>query len=55
MAGYLANLLVPLGLSPFVRSWLVVRRENLSMSCVLATVAIDRMIDGLVLAGVVLV
>lgn len=53
MAGYLANLLVPLGLSPFVRSWLVARKQNISMSCVLATVAIDRLVDGLVFMGIV--
>ncbi|WP_104018110.1 lysylphosphatidylglycerol synthase transmembrane domain-containing protein [Roseovarius nitratireducens] len=55
MAGYLANLLVPLGLSPFVRSWLIARKQKLSMSCVLATVAIDRLVDGLVFAGIVIV
>lgn len=54
MAGYLANLLVPLGLSPFVRSWLVARKQEISMSCVLATVAIDRLVDGLVFAGLVI-
>ena len=53
MAGYLANLLVPLGLSPFVRSWLVARAQGLSMSSVLATVAIDRLVDGLVFTGIV--
>jgi len=55
MAGYLADFLVPLGLSPFVRSWLVARKQNISMSCVLATVAIDRLIDGLVFAGTVVI
>lgn len=55
MAGYLANLLVPLGLSPFVRSWLVARKQDISVSCVLATVAIDRLVDGLVFAGFVFV
>ena len=54
MAGYLANLLVPLGLSPLVRSWLVARPEALAMSAVLASVAIDRLIDGIVFAGLVL-
>jgi hypothetical protein len=54
MAGYLANLLVPLGLSPLVRSWLVARLEALTMSAVLASVAIDRLIDGVVFAGLVL-
>ena len=53
MAGYLANLLVPLGLSPLVRSWLVARAQGLSMSSVLATVVIDRLVDGLVFAGIV--
>lgn len=54
MAGYLANLLVPLGLSPLVRAWLVARLEALTMSAVLASVAIDRLIDGIVFAGIVL-
>lgn len=54
MAGYLANLLVPLGLSPLVRSWLVARLEGLTMSAVLASVAIDRLVDGIVFAGLVL-
>ena len=48
MAGYFANFLVPLGISPIVRSWLVARREDLKMSAVLATVVIDRLIDGVV-------
>jgi len=53
MAGYLANLLVPLGLSPLVRAWLVARLDRLRMSAVLATVAIDRFIDGIVFTGFV--
>lgn len=53
MAGYLANLLLPLGLSPFVRSWLVARAHRLALSSVLATVAIDRLVDGLVFAAIV--
>lgn len=53
MAGYLASLLVPLGVSPFVRSWLVARRQHVAMTSVLATVAVDRSIDGLVFAGIV--
>jgi len=54
MAGYLANLLVPFGLSPLVRSWLIARLEGLTMSAVLASVAIDRLVDGIVFAGLVL-
>lgn len=53
MAGYLANLLIPLGASPLVRSWLVARREGLNMSSVLATVVVDRLIDGVVFTGFV--
>lgn len=48
MAGYLGNLLIPFGVSPLLRSWLVARLERLRMSAVLATVAIDRLVDGLV-------
>ncbi|MEE8434114.1 MAG: lysylphosphatidylglycerol synthase transmembrane domain-containing protein [bacterium] len=50
MAGFLGNFLIPVGVSPLLRSWLVARRESLKMSAVLATVAIDRMIDGVVFA-----
>lgn len=53
MAGYFANMLVPLGISPLVRSWLIARLEALRMSTVLATAAIDRLVDGLVFAGFV--
>lgn len=55
MAGYLGNLLVPLGLSPILRSWLIARLEALSFSAVLASVAIDRLIDGIVFVGFVAV
>lgn len=47
MAGYLAAMLMP-GASPLLRSWLVARLEGLRMSAILATVAIDRLIDGVV-------
>jgi len=50
MAGYLINMLVPLGFSALVRSWIVARREALTTSGVLATVAIDRLTDGIVFA-----
>lgn len=49
MAGYLGSMLVP-GASPLLRAWLVSKRERLRMSAVLATVAIDRLIDGIVFA-----
>ncbi len=48
LAGYGANVLVPLGISPLVRSWLVARLEGLSMPTVLATTIIARFVDGVV-------
>lgn len=56
LAGYGAAILVPLGISPLVRSWLIARLENLRMASVLTTSAIERFIDGVVfalIAGVV--
>ncbi|MFQ5765695.1 MAG: lysylphosphatidylglycerol synthase transmembrane domain-containing protein, partial [Rhodospirillales bacterium] len=53
MAGYFANFLIPLGVSPIVRSWLVARLEELRMGTVLATAAIDRLVDGVVFTGFV--
>lgn len=55
MAGYFANIVIPLGISPFVRSWLVARLEALKMSAVLATAAIDRLVDGVIFSGFVAV
>ncbi len=53
MAGYLLALLIPFGLGTVARSWLVARRENLALGAVLATVALDRLTDGLVFACLV--
>ena len=53
MAGYFANFLIPIGISPFVRSWLVARLEGLRMGAVLATAPIDRFVDGVVFSGFV--
>lgn len=53
MAGYLTGLLVPFGFSTLVRAWLVARREHLTTSGVLASVALDRLTDGLVFAFLV--
>ena len=58
LAGYGANVLVPVGISPLVRSWLVARLEELRMASVLVTTAISRFIDGIVfaiIAGIVAV
>ena len=48
MAGYLANLVTPVRVSPLVRAWLIARLEALRTSTLLATVALDRLIDGIV-------
>ena len=50
LAGYGIGILVPLGISPLVRSWLIARMEGLRMACVLVTTAIERFIDGIVFA-----
>jgi uncharacterized membrane protein YbhN (UPF0104 family) len=50
LAGYAASILLPLGISPLVRSWLVARRERLPMASVLASAATERFVDGLVFA-----
>ncbi len=50
LAGYGANVLVPVGISPLVRAWLVARLEGLKMASVLSTTIIARFIDGVVFA-----
>lgn len=50
LAGYGVAILVPLGISPLVRSWLIARLEGLRMACVLVTAAIERFLDGIVFA-----
>jgi uncharacterized membrane protein YbhN (UPF0104 family) len=53
MASFFGGLLLPPGVGPIVRSWLIARRENLKTGTVLATVAVDRLIDGVVFTGFV--
>ena len=50
LAGYGVAVLVPLGVSPLVRSWLIARLEGLRMAAVLVTAAIERFLDGIVFA-----
>ncbi|MFV2035171.1 MAG: lysylphosphatidylglycerol synthase transmembrane domain-containing protein [Halocynthiibacter sp.] len=50
LAGYGANVLVPLGISPLVRAWLVARLEGLRMGAVLTTTIVARFVDGVVFA-----
>lgn len=53
MAGYFATMVIPLGVSPLVRSWLIARLEALKMSAVLATALIERLVDGVVFSAFV--
>ncbi len=50
LAGYGVAILIPLGISPLVRSWLIARLEELRWACVLMTAAIERSLDGIVFA-----
>ena len=50
LAGYGVAILIPLGVSPLVRSWLIARLEGLRWACVLMTSAIERFLDGIVFA-----
>ncbi len=53
LAGYGVGTLIPLGISPIVRSWLIARLEDLRLASVLVTAAIERFIDGIVFATIV--
>jgi uncharacterized membrane protein YbhN (UPF0104 family) len=50
LAGYGVAILVPLGISPLVRSWLIARLEGLRWAGVLMTSAVERFLDGIVFA-----
>lgn len=53
MAGYLLASLIPFGFGTVARSWIVARHEDLDLPCVLATVVVDRITDGMVFACLV--
>lgn len=50
LAGYGVATLIPLGISPLVRSWLIARLEGMRLAGVLTTSAIERFLDGIVFA-----
>lgn len=50
LAGYGMSALIPLGISPLVRSWLIARLEGLRWAGVLMTTAIERFLDGIIFA-----
>lgn len=50
LAGYGVAILIPLGVSPLVRTWLIARLEGLRWAGVLMTSAIGRFLDGIVFA-----
>lgn len=51
MGGYFADMVVPVRIGPLVRAWLIARLENMRTGSLLATVALDRIIDGFVFFG----
>jgi len=52
MVGYLANHVVPVRVSPLVRAWLVAKLEDMRVSTVLASIALDRIVDGFVFVAI---
>ena len=48
LAGYGVAVIIPLGVSPLVRAWLIARLESLRWAGVLVTTAIERFLDGVV-------
>jgi len=48
MLGYFSNYLVPVRISPLVRGWVISRMQKYNLSTVLATIGVDRILDGLV-------
>ncbi|MHA1107588.1 MAG: lysylphosphatidylglycerol synthase transmembrane domain-containing protein [Alphaproteobacteria bacterium] len=53
MGGYFSDMIVPVRVGPLVRAWLVARLERMRTASLLATVALDRTIDGFVFLGFV--
>ena len=51
MVGYLSNHVAPVRVSPLVRAWLIARLEALRVGTVLASIALDRIVDGFVFVG----
>jgi len=51
MVGYLSNYVVPVRVSPLVRAWLIARIEAMRVSTVLASNALERIVDGFVFVG----
>lgn len=52
MVGYLSNHVVPVRVSPLVRAWLVARLEGMRVGTVLASIVLDRIIDGFVFVAI---
>ena len=46
MIGFMANNVLPFRLGEFVRPWALARRERLSKTTLLATVVVERAVDG---------
>lgn len=55
MVGYLSNLIIPVRVSPLVRAWVISHLEKLKLSTILATIALDRIIDGFIFVTISLI
>lgn len=55
LVGFTAILLLPLRLGELIRPYLLSRRSNLGMSALLGTAVVERVIDGLVMTGLLFV
>lgn len=55
MIGHLAHVLPFLRISPFLRAYVVAKKEGMPMSTLLATIVVDRLIDGLTFLGILTV
>lgn len=55
LVGFTAILLLPFRLGEFVRPYLLARRSDLSMSAVLGTVVVERVVDGLTVTGLLFI
>lgn len=55
MVGYLSNHVAPVRISPLVRAWLIARLEDMRVSTVLASIVLDRIVDGFVFVAITVV
>ena len=54
LVGYMANNVLPMRIGEIVRSYYLGKRENVSTVATLATIAVERVLDGLMLIGLLI-